>query len=210
MEDEAQVKAYAEADFSVPHQQFIDKLSALVELADFDRTALDLGCGPGDISRRFVEAYPLSCLDAVDGSKPMLDYARLTVADSLQARLNFIHGQLPDIRLPRSEYDLIFSNSLLHHLPEPQILWQFIKRYARPGARVVVMDLLRPDSIQEAKERVENYAALEPEILQHDFYHSLLAAFTLKEINEQLHKASLDFSVTQISDRHVFITGLIT
>ena len=210
MEDEAQVRAYAEADFSAPHQQFVDRLLEIVDPAGFDRTALDLGCGPGDISRRFVEAYPLCHLDAVDGSKPMLDYARSSIADEFQNRINFIHGKLPDVRPPSSGYDLIFSNSLLHHLPEPQILWQFIKRYASPGARVAVMDLLRPQTIQEAQKKVEYYAALEPEILQYDFYHSLLAAFTLEEINEQLREASLNFSVTQISDRHVFITGLIT
>lgn len=210
MEDEAQVRAYAEADFSAPHQQFIDRLLEIVAPEDFDSPALDLGCGSGDISRRFVEAYPLSRLDAVDGSKPMLDYAKSTIAGELRRRINFIHGKLPDVRLPDAGYDLIFSNSLLHHLPEPQVLWQFIKHYARPGARVAVMDLLRPGTIEEAKTKVECHAASEPEILQHDFYHSLLAAFTLDEINEQLHEAGLDFSVAQVSDRHAFITGLIT
>ncbi|MGR9043987.1 MAG: class I SAM-dependent methyltransferase [Gammaproteobacteria bacterium] len=209
MEDEAQVKAYAEADFSVPHQQFIDRLAALVEPAGYDRTALDLGCGPGDICRRFAETYPLSRLDAIDGSKPMLDYARSHIAKELQARIDFVHGKLPDVRPPASGYDLIYSNSLLHHLPDPQVLWMFIKQYARLGARVVVMDLFRPETVQQATTLVECYAASEPELLQRDFYQSLLAAFTLKEIEAQLAEARLNFSIVPISDRHLFITGLI-
>jgi ABC-type ATPase with predicted acetyltransferase domain len=71
------------------------------------------------------------------------------------------------------------------------------------------MDLLRPETRQEAKDKVACYANDEPEILQRDFYQSLLAAFTLEEIHRQLHQACLDFTVTQSSDRHVFITGRI-
>lgn len=209
MEDEAQVLAYAQADFSEPHQQFIDRLVEIVDPTGFNGAALDLGCGPGDISRRFAETYPLCRLDAVDGSKPMLDYAKATVSDQLQTRIRFIHGRLPDACLPGIGYDLIFSNSLLHHLPDGRILWRFIKRCARSGARAAVMDLLRPGTVQEAESMVQSYAASEPEILQRDFYRSLLAAFTLEEIKGQLDEAGLNFIATQISDRHVFITGLI-
>ena len=62
MEDEIQVKAYAEADFAVPHQQFIQLLSDYVNDSHFSGHALDLGCGPGDISFRFAKAFPNSHL----------------------------------------------------------------------------------------------------------------------------------------------------
>ena len=60
-----------------------------------------------------------------------------------------------------------------------------------------------------AKTLVEMYAAAEPKILQQDFYNSLLAAFTLEEINEQLNQAELPLSINKTSDRHVFISGII-
>ena len=41
------------------------------------------------------------------------------------------------------------------------------------------------------------------------FIISLLAAFSLDEINAQLQAAELNFSAEQISDRHVFITGTL-
>ncbi len=68
MEDAAQVKAYAEADFEIPHSQFIERLTAFINEPDFSGTALDLGCGPGDISCRLARAYPLSRVHAIDGS----------------------------------------------------------------------------------------------------------------------------------------------
>ncbi|MBA1329736.1 hypothetical protein QQ73_00455, partial [Candidatus Endoriftia persephone str. Guaymas] len=49
MDEKAQAKAYAEADFREPNQLFLDRLLALMG----DRApnhALDLGCGPADIT----------------------------------------------------------------------------------------------------------------------------------------------------------------
>ena len=208
MEDAAQVKAYAEADFEIPHSQFIDRLRAFINEPDFSGTALDLGCGPGDISCRFARAYPLARVHAIDGSLAMINYGKLVMPEALARRIDFIHGLLPDVSLPQTAYDLIFSNSLLHHLPDPGVLWQVIKYYVRPGARIVVMDLLRPASIEEAREMVRAYAGDEPEILQRDFYQSLLAAFRREEIAEQIAQAGLNLGIEQISDRHVFITGV--
>ena len=71
------------------------------------------------------------------------------------------------------------------------------------------MDLLRPNSKAEAEKLVLQYATNEPAILKRDFYHSLLAAFTMQELKNQLNNASLKLSLKQISDRHVFISGVL-
>lgn len=209
MLDEHQVIAYAQADFEIPHQDFINRLSTWVNEPCFSGTALDLGCGPGDISFRFAKAFPLSKLHAVDGSQPMLNIAQAALIPDLATRLHFIQGLLPTVILPQSDYEIIFSNSVLHHLPDPQALWQTIKNYAIPGTRIIIMDLLRPDNLTLAQKMVQDYTANEPEILQRDFYHSLLAAFSIEEISTQLAQADLQLQVEQISDRHVFITGVI-
>jgi ubiquinone/menaquinone biosynthesis C-methylase UbiE len=208
MEDLEQVFAYAKADFEKPHNKFVHRIKSLVKDPGFSGNALDLGCGPGDISYRFAMAFPLCKIDAVDGSKLMIEYAINAISVDLQARLHFIHGKLPDVDLPESSYDIIFSNSLLHHLHDPQILWQSVKKHTHSGTRIAVMDLLRPGTKNMAKTLVEMYAATEPKILQQDFYNSLLAAFTFKEINDQVAQAGLSLAVEQISDRHVFISGI--
>ncbi|GAB6140157.1 class I SAM-dependent methyltransferase [Methylosoma difficile] len=210
MDDPEQVKAYAEADFSVPHNQFIERLAAFIAEPEFNGTALDLGCGPGDISQRFAQAFPNCQVHAVDGAEAMLNYAQNHVPASVSPRLHFIKGLLPHLLLPHAHYPLIFCNSLLHHLPDPHALWQTIKRYSEPGTRIVVMDLLRPTSTAQAKALVQTYAANEPALLQRDFYQSLLAAFELDEIRQQLHDANLPLHLEQTSDRHVLITGVVS
>ena len=207
MEDEVQVKAYAEADFEIPHSHFMQLIEQEINDPDFSGVALDLGCGPGDISVRFARAFPHCKIHAVDGSEQMLKYASVALVDELRNRIEFVHAYLPEDSLPLQAYDIILSNSLLHHLTKPQILWDTVKEYAKPETKIVIMDLLRPESVSAAESLVADYAGNEPEILQRDFYCSLLAAFTVEEIERQLKRAGLQLSVKQISDRHCFISG---
>lgn len=209
MEGDQQVLAYAQADFTQPHDDFIHRLRNVVNDPEFSGHALDLGCGPCDISRRFLDQYPLATLDAVDGSTAMLDCGKKMTPANVLARIKFVYGKLPDAELPKARYDLIFSNSLLHHLPDPQTLWDTVKKYSHSGTLIGVMDLIRPRSTLHAKSLVDKYAANEPPILQHDFYHSLLAAFTVEDIKHQLFQAQLPFTVEPVSDRHIFISGIM-
>jgi len=105
---------------------------------------------------------------------------------------------------------VIISNSLLHHLAAPQTLWECVRSAAGPGTAVFIMDLLRPDSRQQARDLVASYAEGEPAVLRDDFYHSLLAAYTVPEIGAQLRTAGLDdFAVHQVSDRHWCVVGVM-
>lgn len=210
MEDITQVNAYANANFNKSHSLFARRLKAFIKNPDFDGNALDIGCGPGDISFRFAKAFPKANLDALDGSKPMLDMAANLIHPDLKGRVNFVHGSIPGARLPKASYDIIFSNSLLHHLPDPSVLWQTIKEYSTSGTRVVVMDLIRPHRPFMATSLVQMYTISEPKILQQDFYNSLLAAFTIDEIKIQLAVAGLPFfNVDKVDDHHVMIMGMI-
>ena len=55
----------------------------------------------------------------------------------------------------------MISNSLVHQLHKPEVFWEELKRLGKPGAAVFVMDLIRPDSDEEAKRLVESKSNLE-------------------------------------------------
>jgi ubiquinone/menaquinone biosynthesis C-methylase UbiE len=211
MDDQQQAAAYADADFEEPHEQFVDLFQQAFAEHDFTGVLLDLGCGPGDITRRVARRFPNVRIDAVDGAAAMLaEGVRLTTGTNEGSRINYIHGVLPGCPLPQQYYDGIFSNSLLHHLADPRVLWRAVKGHAKTGAPVFVMDLLRPDSKQTAKQLVEQYAANEPAVLKEDFYNSLLAAFELDEVRLQLSECGLKhLQVEQVSDRHLIVSGCI-
>lgn len=209
MEDAASVVAYAAASFDEPHSRFVSLLGEMLpELAERGLAA-DLGCGPADVTIRFARAWPGWSIDAVDGSGPMLAAAEVAVSRcGLAGRITLRRVRLPSPPPCGRGYDLVFSNSLLHHLADPADLWHTLGSWARPGAYVFVMDLLRPDSEARARALVCEYASSEPEVLQQDFYNSLLAAYTPEEVRGQLDGAGLgEMAVTSVSDRHWIAWG---
>ena len=106
--------------------------------------------------------------------------------------------------------DAVVSNSLLHHVPNPLQFWYRLRQLVKPGSPVLVMDLLRPDSLEEAQAIVDRNAAKEPEILRRDFYNSLLAAFTEDEVAAQLAEMNLSrLIVDVVDDRHWVVSGII-
>jgi SAM-dependent methyltransferase len=209
MEDEEQAHAYARADFSEPHSRFVELLrNALPELPA-GGLALDLGCGPADVTIRFARAFPGWAVDGIDGSAAMLRLGREAVRQAqLGDRIALASGRLPDAEAPRDRYDLVFSNSLLHHLREPSVLWACVRRWAAPEAAVFVMDLARPPEVAAAWHLVHRYAANEPEILRRDFLRSLLAAYRPDEVRAQLQTAGLTrLRVEPVGDRHLVVWG---
>lgn len=208
MDEPAQARAYADADFEEPNREFVER--ALEWLGDLPENAavLDLGCGPGDITLRLARALPNARVHGLDGSPAMLAIARQRLAPEGDGRVAFLQGLVPGAELPLQSYDAIVSNSLLHHLHSPAGFWEMIADTGAPGAPVVVMDLFRPADPVVAEQLVETYAAGEPEVLRKDFHASLLAAFEPGEVHDQLAACRLEgFSVEAVSDRHMLIRG---
>lgn len=207
MDDWDQARAYALADFSDPHEAFVQHFQRL--FASFARgRVIDLGCGAADVTIRFARAYPHATLLGIDGAEPMLQLGREALGRAgLASRVVLRRLRLPTPALPEG-HDAVISNSLLHHLAEPAVLWQAVAQTARPGAPVLVMDLLRPASRDAALALVEQYAADAPPLLARDFLNSLLAAYRPEEVRQQLDAAGfVRLDVDVVSDRHWLAWG---
>ncbi len=210
MNDDAQATAYANADFAAPHEAFVDRFVAC--FGDVDGIALDIGCGPADVVLRLARRCRRLVIDGVDGAEAMLAIGRLRVAaEGLHNRVRLYRALLPDDALPRTAVDVVTSNSILHHLHRPEVLWRTVRRAARPGTKVFVMDLMRPAAAALVDDYVARYAAGEPAILQHDFAASLHAAFTVDEVRAQLDAAGLhELAVEATSNRHLLVSGVLS
>ncbi len=209
MDDPEQVLAYAEADFEEENQGFVDQFIRLYP--DLENPhILDLGCGPGDISIRVARRHPTCQITGIDASQPMIAYAEQAVQQAgFHDRVQFLCQRFQDVSLS-SPADAMISNSLVHHVPNPLQFWYCLKTLLKPGAPILVMDLLRPESPEAAQAIVDEEAADEPEQLRQDFFHSLLAAFTEDEVAAQLAKLNLSRLLVDVpDDRHWIVYGQI-
>lgn len=210
MNDAVQAAAYAQADFTEPHNRFVELFRQSLAGAELCGTVLDLGCGAADICVRLANAFPAIKIEGIDGAEQMLALGRDAVAHAgLSSRIYLTHSYLPRSHWTNRSYCAITSNSLLHHLADPLVLWRSIAAVAHPGAHIFIMDLMRPADEATARAMVDLYVADEPDILRHDFYHSLLAAYRLEEIADQLREVGINFlRIEQVSDRHFTVRGV--
>ena len=210
MDDADEAQAYADADFSEVNQAFVDCLLTFVgplEHAD----ALDMGTGPGDIPRRVLRERACWRITGVDVSEAMLDIARAAAErEGVAESLVFVQADAKGTSLPDASFDVIFSNSILHHVTDTGRFWSEIARLARPGATVFLRDLARPATADQAREIVQQYAGGESDLLQEEYYRSLMSAYTTEEVRTQLDAAGLtSLAVEKITDRHLDVFGQV-
>ena len=209
MDDPEQVLAYAGADFEQENQGFVDHFFNLYD--DLENPHIvDVGCGPGDIPIRVARRHPTCRVTGIDASQPMIAYAEQAVQKAgFHDRVRFLCQRFQDVSLS-SPADAIISNSLVHHVPNPLRFWYSLKALLKPGAPVLVMDLLRPESPEAAQAIVDEQAAGEPEQLRQDFFHSLLAAFTEDEVAAHLAELNLSRLMVDVpDDRHWIVYGRV-
>ena len=155
---------------------------------------LDLGGGPGTYSIHFCLANPE--MEAVIFDRPTTKpFAFKTVASfDLEERIEFIGGDFNVDPIQGGPYDVAWLSHILHSNSYEDCQKCIEKTVAalEPGGLILIMDMFRPQSKNAARHIINTYASTEPEILQNDFYNSLLASFRVDEVREQLIQTGLD------------------
>lgn len=210
MDDPAEAKAYAEADFAAVNDAFVAKLLEVAGPLDEAR-AVDLGTGPADIPIRLLRARPRWRVAAVDAAAAMLAIARRAIdAAGLAGSITPVQADAKGTPLAAGAFDVIFSNSILHHITDTASFWAEVKRLGHRGTAVFLRDLARPASVAAAREIVNLHAGGESPLLQEEYYRSLLSAYTVDEVRLQLASAGLgELNVQMITDRHMDIWGVM-
>ena len=203
MDNVAEAASYDAMDHAQPNMAFVERL---IELG-IDRCdkALDLGTGPGDIPIMLCGPTQHVKVVAVDLAQSMLDLAEQKVAlAGLSGRITLANMDVKALDLPDNSFDAVFSNTILHHIPEPTTMLAEATRVLKPGGLLLIRDLYRPDSVEQLSALVEQHASDCDAEQRQLFADSLHAALTPDELRELADANGLsDCEVVIDTDRHV-------
>jgi SAM-dependent methyltransferase len=124
--------------------------------------AVDLGCGPGSLSRRLLERFPQARVIAIDLDPVLLAIGKATLGDQ-GGRLRWAEA---DLREPEAlqtivgenPVDAVLSTTALHWLPDPNLiaLYQHLAALIRPGGVLLNGDNLAFAPDQPTLQRISD------------------------------------------------------
>ena len=142
MEQKEQAYAYANADFSNSNQLLLENLFKFCTITD-ETQILDVGCGDGEIP---IEIYKKtkSKITVLDGSSAMLDeFSKKMSANDIDD-IKIIQRRYEDTRFLEKSFDILISNSVLHHVKSPKQFWEKSFNLVRQQGYIMLMDLFMP------------------------------------------------------------------
>jgi len=99
-----------------------------------DETVLDAGCGSGSVTFDLLERLPRGRIYAVDSSPDMISKITQAIEERGETRIVPILASLTDFNLPE-QVDVVFSNAVLHWIPDDDALFGCLFRATKPGGR---------------------------------------------------------------------------
>jgi len=201
MDSDEEARDYDAMDHAAVNQSFVDDLVAGGAVSG---EVIDLGTGTAQIPILLCQQVESCRVMAIDLSTSMLDLARLNIeVNSLTDRIALAHIDSKSLVYEDDQFDIVISNSIVHHIPEPATVLAEAVRVTKPGGRLFFRDLLRPESGAIVDQLVKTYAADADAHQRQMFDDSLRAALSLDEIRTLI--GELGFapeSVNATSDRH--------
>jgi ubiquinone/menaquinone biosynthesis C-methylase UbiE len=141
---------------------------------------------------------------AVDAAESMLGLAAENIAAAdLDDRIEPVLADAKVLPFKPGRFPVVISNSILHHIAEPQQVIAEALRVAEPGGLQFHRDLYRPDDEAQLNRIVTTYAGAATPYQQKLFADSLRAALTLDEMRELVATFGVaPDTVRMTSDRH--------
>lgn len=201
MDTSQEAVEYDAMDFTEVNAAFA-KLA--IELGPQSGIVLDAGTGTARIPIIICQQCPQWQIIGIDLAQNMLLIGSKNVEHAgLQKQIALELVDSKQLPYPDGQFEMVISNSLIHHLPNPQPFLLEIKRVLKPNGAILIRDLIRPADEATMDAMVDSIGTEYNEHQKMLFRDSLHAAFTVDEVNELVQKAGLEgVQVYQSSDRH--------
>jgi ubiquinone/menaquinone biosynthesis C-methylase UbiE len=211
MDTPVEARDYDAMDHAAVNRAFVTDFLAFGETMELsaDRGKpighiLDVGTGTAQIPIELCARGVFCQVTAIDLAEEMLRVGRENLwRTGLENRIRLLRWDAKHMPCPDGSFDVVISNSIVHHIPDPAAVFAEMVRVVKPGGLLFVRDLSRPADEPTLANLVELYAAGANALQKKLFRESLHAALTVAEV--RLLVAGLGFppaGVCQTTDRH--------
>ena len=197
-----EVREYLDMTHSGANQSFVDDL---ISGGTVGPRVLDLGCGTAEIPVLLCQTLSEVEVLGIDASVEMLEAAKIEIElAGMAGRIALQHDDCKQLESYESGMaDTVISNSLCHHVPEPNVVLQAAIHLVSPGGRVFIRDLFRPSDDAAVEQLVELHAGNESDFAKQLLRQSLHAALTPVETRQIVIDLGLPADCVAVtSDRH--------
>lgn len=188
MTDPASSEAFMQAgreDGILAHTYLYHAIQASAVITPGARV-LDLGCGPANQLAIVARLNPQAHFIGVDASQGMLDLAQETLARCHVKNVALQKSRIEALAdIADASVDVVMSTMTLHHLPDLETLQATMreaKRVLKPGGGIYLTDFGRLKRQAGQAFFANDRKAVQPEIYTQDYYNSMRAAFSLREL----------------------------
>lgn len=103
-------------------------------------SALDLGCGTGEMMKQILQTDNCKELYGIDLSEEMLAVAKSKLPDQVKLLL----GDSESLPFPDNFFDVVYCNDSFHHYPAPRNVLNEVQRVLKPGGTFLMGDCWQP------------------------------------------------------------------
>ena len=104
------------------------------------QSALDLGCGTGEMLKLIVQEDTHKELCGIDLSEKMLAVAK----SKLPEQVKLVLGDSESLPFSDHAFDVVYCNDSFHHYPAPQNVLREVYRVLKPGGTFLMGDCWQP------------------------------------------------------------------
>lgn len=200
---------YDAMDHGDVNRRFIDELLTSWRHTDLSRSVArlsvtDLGTGTALIPLEMFRQEPtIGKLIACDLSMEMLKIADQHIRSVGAECIQTLFCDCKQLPIADLSQDMVISNSIVHHIPEPEHVLREAIRVLKPGGLLFVRDLMRPETHEQVEHFVQTYTGTDNADQQQLFRQSLHASLTVEEVGGMLAELHVPLEcVAASSDRH--------
>lgn len=213
-EGEISLHGFTEADHGAALQAYVEALEAFDSLGELQelkvlaqertrtvagRTALDVGCGFGLETLRLAEAVrPSGHVSGIDKSQEFVALAQRRAAAAGLA-IDLRTGDAQVLPYPDHGFDIVRAERVMVYLPEPAKALAEMRRVAKPGGRIAIIEPDFGTNVINVPDRALNRA-----VLDHECDANVPQGWLVRDLSAML--ADQGFRDVEVATRIVLFT----